>query len=141
MRDSPTRLQPNAADTIGRALQPLRIGDTVMVPDRAVVVRKAIPNRHKLAVAEIGVGQPMTIGHVLSNIAPDRHIHIHNLAISAANAVHYVGKRHEATAFSTAPCAALFDLIIVTASGHRARSDIHGLGSNGFVPWQIGSVI
>ncbi|PWC35784.1 altronate dehydratase family protein [Azospirillum sp. TSO35-2] len=37
--------------------------------------------------------------------------------------------------------AALFRLMLETASGRRSRSEEHGLGDNEFVPWQIGAVM
>jgi altronate hydrolase len=32
----------------------------------------------------------------------------------------------------------IFDLMLVTASGERSKSELLGLGDNEFVPWQIG---
>ncbi|KAA0595165.1 altronate hydrolase [Azospirillum lipoferum] len=37
--------------------------------------------------------------------------------------------------------AALFRLMLDTASGHRSRSEENGIGDNEFVPWQIGAVM
>ena len=36
--------------------------------------------------------------------------------------------------------AALFELMIETASSRRTCCERHGLGDNEFVPWQIGAV-
>ena len=37
--------------------------------------------------------------------------------------------------------AALFELMLATASGRATRSEEHGLGDNEFVPWQLGAVM
>lgn len=36
--------------------------------------------------------------------------------------------------------AALFQLMLDTASGKRSRSELHGYGQNEFVPWQLGAI-
>jgi altronate hydrolase len=35
----------------------------------------------------------------------------------------------------------LFDLMLSTASGQRTKSELHGLGDNEFLPWQLGAVM
>jgi altronate hydrolase len=35
----------------------------------------------------------------------------------------------------------IFRLMLATASGARTRSELHGLGDNEFVPWQLGAVM
>ena len=35
----------------------------------------------------------------------------------------------------------LFALILATASGAPSKSELHGLGDNEFVPWQLGAVM
>jgi altronate hydrolase len=84
----------------------LDAADTVVMQDRPIAMREPIPNRHKLAIALVGAGQVVTkvrqtIGHALPDIAPDRHVHVHNLAMSAAHAVHDVGTSYGPAAFST----------------------------------------
>jgi altronate hydrolase len=37
--------------------------------------------------------------------------------------------------------AALFQLMLDTASGAPTRSEQHGMGDNEFVPWQLGAVM
>ena len=37
--------------------------------------------------------------------------------------------------------AALFQLMLDTASGTRTRSEEHGMGDNEFVPWHLGAVM
>ncbi|MBL0730449.1 UxaA family hydrolase [Piscinibacter sp. HJYY11] len=37
--------------------------------------------------------------------------------------------------------AALFALMLATASGQRTCSELHGMGDNEFVPWQLGAVM
>ena len=37
--------------------------------------------------------------------------------------------------------ARLFDLMLATASGASSLSEVHGLGDNEFVPWQLGAVM
>jgi altronate hydrolase len=35
----------------------------------------------------------------------------------------------------------IFGLILETASGKKTKSELHGIGENEFVPWQIGAVL
>jgi altronate hydrolase len=35
----------------------------------------------------------------------------------------------------------VFDLMLATASGQRTTSELHGLGDNEFLPWQLGAVM
>jgi altronate hydrolase len=37
--------------------------------------------------------------------------------------------------------AAIFELMLATASGQRTKSETHGYGQNEFVPWQLGAVM
>jgi altronate hydrolase len=37
--------------------------------------------------------------------------------------------------------AALFELMLATASGAPTCSEKHGMGDNEFVPWQLGAVM
>lgn len=55
------------------------------------------------------------------------------LAMSAAHAVHHVGKSDEPIAHGTIPGAALSKLMIAAASLHHTCSDIGGLDHNQFV--------
>ena len=35
----------------------------------------------------------------------------------------------------------IFRLMLATASGEQAKSELHGYGQNEFVPWQLGAVM
>jgi altronate hydrolase len=35
----------------------------------------------------------------------------------------------------------IFRLILATASGEPSRSEVHGLGADEFVPWQLGATM
>jgi altronate hydrolase len=37
--------------------------------------------------------------------------------------------------------AAIFALMLATASGQRSKSETHGYGQNEFVPWQLGAIM
>ena len=37
--------------------------------------------------------------------------------------------------------AAIFRLMLDTASGRKTRSEVHGYGQNEFVPWALGAVM
>jgi len=37
--------------------------------------------------------------------------------------------------------AAIFELMLATASGARTKSELHGYGQNEFVPWHLGAVM
>jgi altronate hydrolase len=35
----------------------------------------------------------------------------------------------------------IFNLMLITASGVRTKSELHGYGQNEFAPWQIGAIL
>ena len=60
----------------------LELGECVLEP--CVTSREAIPFGHKVAIARIAKGQPVTkygapIGVAVEDIAPGEHVHVHNL--------------------------------------------------------------
>jgi len=75
-------LRLHAADPVGIALVDLPVG-TVIAP--GIVARDAIPRGHKVALAAVESGAPVTkfgtfIGVAAQPIAPGDHVHSHNLA-------------------------------------------------------------
>lgn len=60
--------------------------DTVLVDFHNLVLRADIPAAHKLALAQVAVGQPVfatvkSSALQLNSIEPGEHVHTHNLAM------------------------------------------------------------
>lgn len=75
----------NRKDNIAVARVLLSPGQTIRVNDRSLEVLEAIPPGHKIAVSDIGDGQPVfrygeVIGFSRSAIPAGSHVHEHNLA-------------------------------------------------------------
>ncbi len=72
-------------DNVATALEPLSAGQTIDVVGGTVVVREAIANGHKVALARIALGEPVLkygnpIGTATADIAAGDHVHVNNVA-------------------------------------------------------------
>ena len=86
------RLHPS--DTVAVALQAIASGQTLHLHGRSVVAAQAIPQGHKIALAEHATGGCVvkyghTIGLATRQIAPGEHVHSHNLATALAGELAY----------------------------------------------------
>lgn len=77
----------SARDNVATALEALAPGQSIAVSGRTVVVREAIANGHKVALARIAVGDPVLkygnpIGTATVDIEAGAHVHVHNVASS-----------------------------------------------------------
>jgi len=75
-----------SADNVGIAMHPLAVGDVVAHAGRPLHVRSAVPARHKIALADIEVGDSVwklghTIGVATARIRVGEHVHTHNLGL------------------------------------------------------------
>jgi altronate dehydratase len=73
-----------AHDNVGVAVRALAAGDVVETDRGAIAIATAIPSGHKLALTEIGDGEPIlkygeVIGRATSAIAVGQHVHVHNV--------------------------------------------------------------
>jgi len=84
----PNVLRINARDNVAVALVDLSPGTTLDLGESVLephfISREAIPFGHKVAIARIAKGQPVTkygapIGVAKEDIAPGEHVHVHNL--------------------------------------------------------------
>ncbi len=74
------------ADSVAVVKRPLKAGDELLNGSLRLRVAQDIGPGHKIALARIGDGEPVTkygqlIGFAQGNIAPGEHVHTHNLAI------------------------------------------------------------
>lgn len=88
MTASDTVLKLHAADNVAIALCDLAAGDAVA--GGGVVARGDIPRGHKVAVFDIGAGQPVTklgqpIGVANAVISAGDHVHVHNITADPAS--------------------------------------------------------
>ena len=72
-------------DNVATALEPLSPGQTIDAVGGRVVVREAIANGHKVALARIALGAPVLkygnpIGTATADIEAGDHVHVHNVA-------------------------------------------------------------
>ena len=72
-------------DNVATALEPLSPGQTIAAVGGSVVVREAIANGHKVALARIALGAPVLkygnpIGTATADIEAGDHVHVHNVA-------------------------------------------------------------
>ena len=84
--DSSLFILDEASDNVGIAMQPLAAGDIVAHSDQSLLVRTAVPARHKIALADIDVGDSVrklghTIGVATVRIRAGEHVHTHNLGL------------------------------------------------------------
>ena len=84
----PSVLLLDARDTAAVALTPIQPGTEVEVRRGGetirVVAEALIPFGHKIAVAEMGAGDPVVkygevIGYATTGIRPGQHVHVHNV--------------------------------------------------------------
>jgi hypothetical protein len=74
-------------DNVATALEALEPGRRVTLGPIELTIRERIPHGHKVALASIGVGQPVMkygspIGLATADIPAGAHVHTHNLASS-----------------------------------------------------------
>ena len=72
-------------DNVATALEPLDAGQHLMVNERELLVREAVPAGHKIALDRIAAGSPVVkygseIGVATSDIPAGAHVHVHNVA-------------------------------------------------------------
>ncbi len=75
----------SARDNVATALEALEAGRELVLGSCRVVTSEPIPSGHKVAVAAIGLGQPVikygsAIGTATAAIAAGAHVHVHNVA-------------------------------------------------------------
>ncbi len=83
---TPRILRLNASDNVVVSVDEIPAGAT---PDGAATARERVPKGHKMAIASIGVGEPVRklgqiIGFASRPIAPGEWVHEHNCVIGAA---------------------------------------------------------
>jgi hypothetical protein len=74
-------------DNVATALEALEPGRAIEVNRHSVVIREPIPSGHKVALADLSVGDAVikygsTIGLATAPIARGTHVHTHNLSSS-----------------------------------------------------------
>ena len=84
----------NPEDNVVVALRPLKKGETFSFEGREVTATEDIPQGHKMAVAELGVGSTVVkygqaIGHVTADVHPGQWIHTHNMKTNLSGEVEY----------------------------------------------------
>jgi altronate dehydratase len=72
-------------DNVGTALTRLESGQIVQANDRPLSARQPIPSGHKMAIVDIGTGEPVIkygapIGIATAAIQAGDHVHTHNLS-------------------------------------------------------------
>ena len=77
----------SATDNVATALEPLEAGHAIAVGERALTIGEPIAPGHKVALVDIGSGQPVIkygspIGTATAAIPAGRHVHTHNVASS-----------------------------------------------------------
>jgi altronate dehydratase len=75
----------SARDNVATALEPLDAGQRLMVNERELLVRDAVPAGHKIALEAIRAGSPVMkygseIGIATCEIPAGAHVHVHNVA-------------------------------------------------------------
>ena len=86
LREVAVRLRPE--DSVAIAKVDLQVGITMTMgkdPSEEVTVRQLIPSGHKVALRDLGAGEPVyrygqVIGHASRPISSGEHVHVHNLA-------------------------------------------------------------
>jgi altronate hydrolase len=77
-------IQLNPADNVAIARVPLSPGQIIRVAGHEVTVEDSVPPGHKIAIAAIPAGAPVTrygqmMGRARLRIEPGRHLHVHNV--------------------------------------------------------------
>jgi SAF domain len=72
-------------DNVATALEPLEAGRVLTIGQRHITLVEPVPRGHKVALCEIGAGDPVVkfgnaIGHASARIAEGAHVHTHNVA-------------------------------------------------------------
>ena len=72
-------------DNVATALEPLAAGSSLAIGDATIVVRDRIPQGHKVAIHDIGIGAAVVkygspIGTATADIPAGAHVHTHNVA-------------------------------------------------------------
>ena len=81
----PIALKLHNNDNVAVVLEDIRVGDVVSISDgSSVVARDDIPVGHKIALMDIGFGEPIikygeVIGSASRVIKVGMHVHIHNV--------------------------------------------------------------
>ncbi|NDL67092.1 UxaA family hydrolase, partial [Anaerotalea alkaliphila] len=86
------RIHPK--DNVAIALEPLEPGDRIEVDGKEIAAAEPIPQAHKMAVGAIAAGEAvvkygMPIGNATEDIAPGRHMHVHNLKTGLGEILEY----------------------------------------------------
>lgn len=84
-------------DNVGVALRAIAPGEMLTIGERVLAATDRIPTGHKIALSGIPSGQRVvkygqTIGKASLAIQPGSHVHVHNLAFVASDAVHERGR-------------------------------------------------
>ncbi|XAH21569.1 altronate dehydratase family protein [Xylophilus sp. GW821-FHT01B05] len=128
----PSAIQLGAADNVAVARHALEAGLLLVVGERSVTVRQAIPSGHKIALLPIAAGAPVlkygqSIGIATADIAPGEHVHVHNVGMAASSHAHAAGAGYRPTVL--APDALSFDGI-VRSDGRVATRNYLGVISS-----------
>jgi len=72
------------ADNVALALKVIEKGTKIDIGEKVIIVKEEIPFGHKVAITDIGKGQPVTkygetIGIAIQEIMEGQHVDIHNL--------------------------------------------------------------
>lgn len=81
-------------DSVAVAVEPLKVGEIVMVNDSKITLLNDIPAGHKFAIKDIAKGENIIkyaypIGHAKSNIKIGEHIHTHNTKSNLSDLLEY----------------------------------------------------
>ena len=90
----PQAIHISPIDNVVVALHPIAKGTLVEVDGLSVTALEDIPQGHKMAVAELGVGSTVVkygqaIGHVTADVHPGQWIHTHNMKTNLSGEVEY----------------------------------------------------
>jgi arabinonate dehydratase len=83
---NPDLLRLRETDTVAVAKRSIKAGTVLTHGTGTVTAARDIPAGHKIALAEVGLGEPVhkygqIIGFAKSRIAPGDHVHLHNLEV------------------------------------------------------------
>jgi altronate dehydratase len=86
-----TALRLAATDNVATALRDLEAGEVVEIEDQRIELLERIPLCHKLALADLAPGTPVTkygqpIGRTTTAVARGAHVHVHNMKSARAQA-------------------------------------------------------
>lgn len=106
---SAIRIDPR--DSVATALRDLAPGERVGADGWSTELREAVPKGHKVALASVGLGEPVLkfgfpIGLACAPIVPGAHVHSHNLRTALATHGSYCFEPDQAPDAAAAPAAA-----------------------------------